>query len=190
MALLGGGLGGGLMRKRKSQLQAIVPATSGMTVNATWSDIGSPEDFMVNKTDLSWAITVGDMVGSNGVIFESGGISIGTVCYVHNDVLYWQAGLGSLGGSAEMSAPVQAGQHLLEGCYSAGNQKMALYIDGEMVDFAQGFSSATNISGSNNGSVGKVYAAVSNNRGNSADYDGTLVLPLYIFNNQLTAEVS
>ncbi|MEO1043337.1 MAG: hypothetical protein AAFX52_13730 [Pseudomonadota bacterium] len=150
-----------------SQSSPLVPATSGMALDGTWSSVGQSQTTLASATMASVKISVQLSSTDFGIIIEQGGPSRGLIIYVHNGTLYFQCGGGiTIGPGPDrafiehaISGPIQ----LIEFSASSIHDKAALYVDGVLVG-TDTFDDAA-IAGTGPGGLGQCYVKVPENYG-------------------------
>jgi len=167
-------------------------ATAGMTLDATWSTIGTNYAHLDNATSASAKVYCNFDKDDTGIIMEAGGAVHGLILYIHNETLYFQCGESATAGgdsdTGEVSYTVTnttAQDFIIE--WSADTSGCALYVDKTLIG-TDVFSNSV-LSGTNDGTIGQVESAVAVNRGSSGSFTGT-VTKAEIFLGEVTSDVS
>jgi hypothetical protein len=152
---------------------AIVPATSGLTVDAVWDD-PSASGARTELGNLSSASAAAYLTLNNtdsGVIIEAGGAAKGLVLYAFSGVLYFHCGNGfgfnpSFNkGVASWAIPNASDvEYLIEWSANSGSGYAELFVDGVSVDVSASYSN-NGITGADDGGIGRVFSSVCDNRG-------------------------
>jgi len=167
-------------------------ATAGMTLDVTWSTIGTNYSALDNATSASAKVYCNFDKDDTGIIMEAGGSTYGLILYIHNETLYFQCGeSGTAGGDSntgEVSYTVTnttAQDFIIE--WSADTSGCALYVDKTLIG-TDVFSNSV-ISGTDDGTIGQGYSGIPVNRGSSGSFTGT-VTKAEIFVGEVTSDVS
>jgi len=171
-----------------------VHPTAGMTLDATYSTIGTSYGTLDNATSASAKVTCNFDKDDTGIIMEHGGTGYGLMLYIYNETLYFQCGEGATAGSDADTGEVSyaltnstAQDFIIE--WSADTSRCALYVN--KVYAGRDSFSATYLSGSNNGTIGTGESSVCANRGSypvSNTFSGT-VTSAEIFIGEVTYHV-
>ncbi len=114
--------------------------TANMTLDATWDDIDTDYDDLINETIVScYTKTTINSLSDDGVIMESGARGRGLGLYLYNGTLYFQCGDGGGYTSASDRAVItyelpSTGVYEIEwsaDCFSQKNA--ALYVNGQLI---------------------------------------------------------
>ncbi|MEO1658118.1 MAG: hypothetical protein AAFR65_10370 [Pseudomonadota bacterium] len=174
----------------------IVPATTGMTTDATWTVAAGQQTSLASSTVASVKILGTFAPSDTGMILEQGASMSGLVVYVFGGTLYFQCGSGASAGPDTSRAFIQhtlaSTTELIEFSASASNGRAALYVDGLLVG-TDTFSAST-LAGSDVGGVGRVYSGAAANFGGwtsdgSGVFSGTID-SAEIYLGEVTADVS
>lgn len=171
-----------------------VHPTAGMTLDHTYSTIGSQYTGLDSATVASAKVTCNFDKSDTGIIMEHGGTGTGLMLYIYNETLYFQCGEGATAGSDSDTGEVSyvltnstAQDFIIE--WSANTSGCALYVD--KVYVGRDSFSASSICGGNDGTIGTGYSAVCVNRGSypaSNTFTGT-VTSAEIFLGEVTYHV-
>lgn len=166
-------------------------ATDGMTASATWDVVGERYEDLTASRVASARITGSRASGEAGILLESGGGVTGILLYVYDDTLHFRCGAGD--GSSDtgfLAAPAPTGDFVVEWSASATTGKLALYINGALVD--QSTFTLHKLDGGNPGTIGVAYQSLVSNLGgwgyDEGEFEGT-VTEAIIYLDQITAEV-
>jgi hypothetical protein len=159
----------------------VTPATSGLTVDAVWTDrsaAGESLDFS-NVTSASAAVYLTLNSTDTGIILEAGGSEAGLVLYAFGGVIYFQCGQGagflpaSNKGVALWTIPnATDAEYLIEWSANSSTGYAELFINGVSVDVSASYS-FSKLAGIDYGGLGSVFYSVCGNRGGwSSSGDG------------------
>jgi hypothetical protein len=151
----------------------VTPATSGLTVDAVWTDrsaAGESLDFS-NVTSASAAVYLTLNSTDTGVILEGGGSSIGLALYAFGGVIYFQCGNGpgflpaADKGVTSWTIPnANDAEYLIEWSANATSGYAELFINGVSVDVSASYS-FSKLAGIDYGGLGSVFSSICGNRG-------------------------
>jgi hypothetical protein len=151
----------------------VTPATSGLTVNAVWTDqsaSGSREE-LSGLASASAAVYLTLNNTDSGIIIEAGGPGVGLALYAFGGVVYFQCGDGgaftpaSNRGATSWTIPNAADvDYLLEWSANGETGYAELFVDGVSVDVSASYTNST-VSGGNEGGLGRVFDLICANRG-------------------------
>ena len=176
--------------------QAVLsPVTTLMTLTEAWTTSGTGYSTLGSATSASVRVDATISNTDDGILMEAGGSGSGAVLYVHSGVLYFQCGRGGVYGTdsdtAEVSYTLPVGEfdYIIE--WSADTSNAVLYVNGLLVA-SQTFSNSV-LSGTDDGTLGRVETAVAANRGGwtsdgSGVYTNTIT-KCDVFVNQVTSDV-
>jgi hypothetical protein len=163
------------------RLLGIIPVTTGLTVNAVWTDRSAAGQSLAfsNVTHASVAVYLTLNSADTGVILEGGGSSIGLALYVFSGVLYFQCGNGpgfvaaSDKGVTSWTIPnANDAEYLIEWSANSSTGYAELFINGVSVDVSASYS-FSKLAGIDYGGLGSVFSSICGNRGGwSSSGDG------------------
>ena len=152
---------------------SVTPVTAGLTDPLTYTTGGTPIRGFLRAQEVSFQTEFDLSAEDEGIIFEFGGVGIGTILYQYDGALYLQSGAGSATGESlwrgEASWVVEDGPAVIEGVMDA-SQGLTLYVNGEAVDSSQ-FSNSM-LAGGDYGNVGEGWNSLPVNRGGFGVADG------------------
>ncbi|SDX90650.1 hypothetical protein SAMN05444336_112129 [Albimonas donghaensis] len=165
--------------------------TDGMTATATWDVVGAYYDELTEAREASARVSGSRASGEEGILMEAGGRQSGLLLYVYDDTLYFRCGAGDdSSDSGFVDAPAPTGDFVVEWSASATTGKLALYVDGALVDTST--FTFNKICGGNVGSLGVAAEQVVTNLGgwgnDQGAFEGTASEAI-IYLDQITAEV-
>ncbi|MEO1399678.1 MAG: hypothetical protein AAFV72_00300 [Cyanobacteria bacterium J06635_1] len=177
-------------------------ATDGLTVTENWV-AGQDYTTLTNALRASSKIIVDLSPTSEGVIQDVGGNGFGAVLSAYQGTLYFRGGDGTgdpVTGVAQTGYatwPIVGSQRRtiewsMESDQNNEPGKVALYVDGELIEYRE-FTAAAGIAGGNRSGIGVVRGSAPNNPGNwTIDGQGVYSDNIYsceIFLNQLTTDL-
>lgn len=121
------------------------------------------------QTQVCWRFGYTHASDNIGIIFEAGATGSGMVCYVYQNVLYFQGGSGAanrvIGTNAmEAAYTITPGYYLIEGAARKNPNICRLYANGVQVAEGTATNISGNISGSDAGGILRNYNGTASNR--------------------------
>lgn len=140
-------------------------ATSGLNETHRFA-VGDIFSDLRNSSSFAFKMDVTLDHNDEGILFETGGRTHGTILYQYDGKIYLQSGDGGAAGYAENRGEavwdVSSGEHTIEGSLDASTG-LALYVDGDLV--SQSSFQNPKLAGGNAGAVGDAASQAAHNRG-------------------------